>query len=192
MFALQAILVFVIAAVVGLGSAWWAVDSDIGFERVHVGSWTAWPTAGAANADPHVRARHAAAGTLPLNIAEGLAFTARADSGGRPLEMGCDYRIAGRMPAAGWWTVSLYHEDGGGLIANPARRYGFESHEVVRSEDGTVEIVVSPSARPGNWLPSGDGDGRLLLMLRLYNTPLSVGGAVDAIEMPVIERGACR
>lgn len=192
MFALQAILVFVIAATVGLGSAWWAIDREIGFESVRIGDWTAWPTAGAGDADPYVRARFATIGALPLNIAEGMAFTARQDSQGRALSGNCDYRISGRMPAAGGWTLSLYREDDFNLIGNPARRYGFESHEVVRQEDGTVEIVVAPVARPGNWLPSDAGAGPLRLMLRLYETPLSVGGALDTIGLPTVERGICR
>ena len=50
--------------------------------------------------------------------------------------------------------------------------------------DRPIEIVVAPSARPGNWLPANPEAGRLRLMLRLYETPLSLGGAVAAADGP--------
>lgn len=192
MLALQALIVVAIATVLGIGSAWLAVDREIAFDTVRVGSWTAWPRAGEADADPYVRAGLAASGQLPLTISEGLTFTARTDAEGRPLEAGCEYRVSGRMPAARWWTVTIYREDDFRLIANLAERQGFDSSEVLRRSDGAVEIVVAPSARPGNWLPMDPSAGRLRIVLRLYDTPLSIGGAVADAELPEIERGACR
>ncbi len=191
MFALQAMLVFALAAVLGVGSAWWAVDREVAVEQLQVGGWTAWPTAGEPGADPYVRALFARTGELPMNIAEGLSFAARRDSEGMLLRADCQYRVAGAVPAAGWWTLSVYRDETHTLIDNPAERYGFASAEALREPDGTVEIVVAPRARPGNWIPVDPEAGNLRLVFRLYETPLSVGGAIDAIEMPEIEREGC-
>lgn len=191
MLALQAVVVVALAAFLGLGSAWLAVERELAFDSVRAGGWTAFPTAGDANTDPYVRARFATVGELPLDNAEGLAFTARQDTEGRPLFGGCAYRVSGQMPAARAWTVTLYRDADLSLIDNRAERHGFHSLEALRTPDGAVEIAVSPRARPGNWLPSDPEPARLRLVLRLYDTPLATGGRVADIDLPVIEREAC-
>jgi hypothetical protein len=189
---IQTVAVIVISAILGVGSAWFAVVNEVGFESIREGPWTAWPTAGAAGSDPYVRARFARTGELPISAAEGTAFEAREDSLGEELEGACDYLVRGRTPAAQWWTFTLYRNDDLSLISNPSRRYGFNSTDILRKPDGSFEIVVSPRARPGNWLPSDERAGKLRLVFRLYDTPIATGGSVGDIEMPVIERGRCR
>jgi len=188
----QILAVVVIAAVLGVGSAWLAVVGEVGFEAIRAGAWTAWPTAGADDSDPYVRARFARTGEIPISAAEGTAFEAREDSSGAELTGNCDYLVRGRTPAAQWWTLTLYRDSNLSLISNPTRRYGFNSTDILRNPDGSFEIVVSPRARPGNWLPSDDRAGPIRLVLRLYDTPIATGGSVGEIEMPVIERGRCR
>ena len=97
---LQIIAVIAISAVLGIGSAWLAVVGDVGFEAIRAGAWTAWPTAGADDSDPYIRARFARTGELPISAAEGTAFVAAADSSGEMLAGNCDYLITGRTPAA--------------------------------------------------------------------------------------------
>jgi len=189
---IQTIAVIAIAAVLGVGSAWLAVTRDVGFESIRAGAWIAWPTAGAAESDPYVRARFARTGQIAIAAAEGTAFVAREDQGGEPLSALCDYLVSGRTPAAQWWTLTLYRDADLSLIANPTRRYSFNSTDILRNPDGSFEIIVSPRARPGNWLPSDDRAGDLRLVFRLYDTPIATGGSVTDIEMPVIRRGACR
>ena len=188
---LTALIVLAAGAALGLWTAWLAVEREIGFEAIRIGSWTAWPTAGEAGADPYVRARFARTGELPLNIAEGIAFAAREDDEGRRLDGACEYRLAGRLPAAQWWTISVYRDADLSLMANPARRYVFNSTEVLRTAGGGVEIVVGPRARPGNWLPTDPGAGPVRLMLRLYDTPLSTGGRIGNVGAPAVTRVAC-
>lgn len=189
---LQIFAVIVVAAVLGVGSAWFAVIGDVGFESIRAGAWTAWPTAGADDSDPYIRARFARSGELPIAAAEGTAFVARNDSAGEELLAGCDYLVTGRTPAAQWWTLTLYRDADLSLISNPTQRYGFNSTNILREADGSFDIVVSPRARPGNWLPSDERAGRLRLVFRLYDTPIATGGSVGDIEMPAIERGRCR
>lgn len=189
---IQTLAVVVIAAALGIGAAWAAVVGDVAFEAIRVGAWTAWPTAGAANSDPYVRARFAETGELPISAAEGAAFIARDDSNGEPLTGNCDFLVSGRTPAAQWWTLTLYRDEDLSLVGNPTDRYAFNSTNILRNPDGSFDIVVSPRARPGNWLPSEEKAGRLRLVFRLYDTPIATGGSVADIEMPRIERGKCR
>jgi len=183
-------IALVIAAVLGLGTAWYAVDRGPLFGGLTAGPWKAWPSAGSPNADPYAIARLARSGEVPLGAGEGLAFTARTDQEGRPLEGRCTYRLDGVTPAARLWTLTAY--DGGGrLMANAARRTGFHSREILRRQDGSFAIGVSDSVQPGNWLPIATG-GAFSLVFRLYDTPLTTGGSVSDAMMPRIEREACR
>jgi hypothetical protein len=43
---------FVVAAVLGLGSTWFALTHGAGFDTLQIGSWSARPRAGTADIDP--------------------------------------------------------------------------------------------------------------------------------------------
>nr|WP_256515444.1 DUF1214 domain-containing protein [Alsobacter ponti] len=119
-----------------------------------------------------------------------MAFTATRDSARRPLVGRCIYRVTGRTPQTRAWTLTV-SAPGGRLIPNAARRYGFTSEEIVRDGSGRFTIVLSREARPGNWLPV-ETEGRVELMLRLYDTPVSaVAAALDPGLLPTIERDGC-
>lgn len=179
-----------IAAVVGLATAWLAVDRGFVFGGINVGPWEAWPRAGSPDADPYSIARLARTGEVPLGAGEGLAFTALTDQTGAPLTGNCAYRLDGQTPAARLWTLTAY--DGkGSLMTNPARRTGFHSREILRRLDGSFAIAVSSEVQPGNWLPIAT-TGPFSLVIRLYDTPLTTGGEVSDDMMPRILREACR
>lgn len=179
-----------IAAVVGLATAWFAVDRGFLFGAINVGPWEAWPRAGSPSADPYSIARLARTGEVPLGAGEGLAFTALADQTGTPLAGNCTYRLDGQTPAARLWTLTAY--DGNGrLMANPARRTGFHSREILRRLDGSFVIAVSSEVQPGNWLPVASA-GPFTLVIRLYDTPLTTGGEISDDMMPRILREECR
>ncbi len=186
----RVLAVFTIAAVVGLGGTWFAIDSGAGFGAVRIGPWVAYPRNGSVDADPYSRAVVARSGIMPLGLGEGLAFTARRDGAGNPLIGGCEYRIAGFVPPTRYWTLSA-ETPAGALIANPASRHGFTSGEIVRGPDGSFVITVAPTARPGNWLPVPSKE-RFDLVLRLYDTPISgTSTVIDPARMPTITRVAC-
>jgi hypothetical protein len=188
---LKLIVTLISGAALGLGTAYLAMHGGKGFGAVRVGVWVTWPLLGSDAADPYARAIVSRTGEIPLALAEGLTFTARTDETGEPLVATCTYRLSGAMPAARTWTLSLA-DPGGYLVDNPAHRYGFTSQEIVRAADGSVQIVVSRSARAGNWLPIGNVP-QFLLLLRLYDTPLSATAAtLDKSTMLSIKRDACR
>lgn len=182
-----------IAAGVALGLAATAVSlrGDPPFGAVRSGAWTAWPAAGTPAADPYLRALFAKEGRIPLAAAAGLRFVARADDAGQPLVGRCSYEIGGSTPAAQDWTLTVLDPDGRPR-ASPDPRTSFTSSEVVRGRDGGFAIALARQARPGNWLPTR-GDGPLLLMLSVYDTPLvtalSSGGPMPSF--PAITPRPC-
>ena len=156
---------------------------------MRAGPWTAWPNIGGADIDPYARAVISRSGEAPLGRDQGLAFIARADSDGAPLDAGCEYRIVDPLPAARFWTIALASPEGA-LLANPTARYGYSSIDVLRREGGAFDIAVAREARPGNWLSPGSARS-FVVMLRLYDTPLDVESAADPETFPKIVKLGC-
>jgi hypothetical protein len=181
---------FAFAALTGLGATWLASTRGIAFGAVTIGAWTAWPRTGTVSIDPYARAIIARSGELPLGSGDGVAFLARTDDAGQPLNGRCDVTISGTTPTARYWTLSLY-DLAGRLTANAVGRYGFTSQEILRRSDGTFAIVAAPRARPGNWLPTGGLDA-YRLVLRLYDTPVGIATrAGRETPMPAITSTGC-
>lgn len=181
---------FLVAAIVGLGATYLALTRGAAFGALTIGSWTAWPKTGTADADPYARATIARTGQLPVALGDGVSFTAKSDDNGKLLDGRCDVVLSGITPAARFWTLTLYNASGG-LVANSINRFGYSSQEIVRHADGSFEIVVAPRANPGNWLPTGDIE-RYSLVLRLYDT--AVGVATKAgreVPMPTVNTRSC-
>ncbi len=181
-----------LAAVIGLGSTWFALTRNAGFGTLQIAAWTARPKTGTADIDPYARAAIARSGALPVAIGAGVAFVARRDDNGRPLDGRCDAVISGTTPSARFFTLTLYDPDGK-LVANSLDRQGFTSEELVRNQDGSFEITVAPRARPGNWLPTG-GVERYILVMRFYDTSVGVATRAEReAPMPSVKiAGACR
>jgi hypothetical protein len=179
-----------VAAVVGLGTTWLALSHGTAFGAVTIGAWSAWPRTGTRDIDPYARATIARSGELPIGSGDGIAFVARADDNGRPLDGRCDIVLSGFTPQARFWTVTLY-DPLGKLVANSVARHGFTSQELVRRSDGSFEIVVAPRARSGNWLPTGGVD-HYELVLRLYDSSVGVATrAAREIPMPAVSVRSC-
>ncbi|MEI8276912.1 MAG: DUF1214 domain-containing protein [Hyphomicrobiales bacterium] len=181
---------FAVAAVIGLGATYFALTRGAAFGALTIGSWTARPKTGTADADPYARATIARTGQLPVALGDGVSFTAQTDDSGKLLDGRCDVVLSGVTPAARFWTLTLYNTEGG-LVANSIERFGFSSQEIVRHADGSFEIVVAPRANPGNWLPAG-GIERYALVLRFYDTAVGVSTkAGRELPMPAITNRSC-
>jgi hypothetical protein len=179
-----------VAAVVGLGMTWLALTQGTAYGGVSIGAWTAWPKSGTPGIDPYARAMVARSGELPVGSGDGVAFFARSDDAGRPLDGRCDVILSGVTPQARYWTMTLYDPEGR-LVANSVQRYGFTSQEIIRRADGSFEVMIGPRARPGNWLPTG-GVERYVLVLRLYDTPIGMATRTGRdVSMPAISHKAC-
>jgi hypothetical protein len=181
---------FAVAAIVGLGATWLTLSRGTAFGAVHIGAWTAWPKTGTVGIDPYARAAIARTGELPVGVGDGVAFYARADDSGRPLDGRCEVDLKGITPTARFWTLTLYDPEGR-LVPNSVNRQGFTSQEIIRETDGSFAVRIGPRARYGNWLPTG-GVERYVLILRFYDT--SVGVATRSgreAPMPSIVARAC-
>lgn len=189
---LGSLYTFIVAAGIGLGSTWFALTHGAGFGTLRVGPWIAQPKAGTIDIDPYSRALIARIGALPVALGDGVAFRARNDDRGEPLDGRCEVTISGTTPQARYFTLTLYDPDGR-LVANSINRHGFTSEELYRNQNGTFEVAVAPRARPGNWLPTGCVD-RYVLVLRFYDTSVGVATRAEReAPMPSIRRtGACR
>lgn len=180
----------IVAAIVGLGMTFFALNRGTAFGAIAIGPWTAWPKNGTVDIDPYARAVIARSGELPIGSGDGVAFFAQADQTGRPLDGRCDTVVSGTTPQARFWTITLYDKDGH-LVGNTARRYGFTSQEIVRKSDGSFDLSLAPRARAGNWLPTGAVE-QYILVLRLYDTPFGVATrTAREVAMPSIELRSC-
>ncbi len=177
-----------IAAILGLGSAWWVVRQG-GLDAVRNGAWTTNLAVGSAAADPLTRARVALFGLFALNRSETVYFDAMRDESGEALRAACVYKISGGSLPARWWSITAYAPDQF-LIANPAGRYSFNMKSVEPDESGAFSFVAAGQEQAGHWLPTGQD--RFLLTLRLYNPAPEVVAHPERLTLPKIERqGDC-
>lgn len=188
-FVVLLLVVLAVAAVSGFGSVYLALGGNPPLGAVRVGPWTAWPRTGSSSIDPYARAIVARNGELPLGLGEGLLFLASTDGTSTPLDARCRYRLAGDMPPARAWTLTLFDENRN-LIEDTRSRTSLTSYDVLRGVDGRVIVTLSREVASGNWLKPQSG--RFILVLRLYDTPASsASSAIEARAMPSIERTGC-
>lgn len=178
-----------VALAVGFGLSWYALSDGRFFGAIDVGPWAAWRDAGSPTPDPYTRAFVSRNGALQLGASEGLQFVASADSDGRRLDRSCRYRIDGTTPVATFWTLVPMAPDGT-PIARPGGPAAFNSTRIARAGDGSMQLYVSKTLSPYNWLEI-TGDGAFVLALTLYDTSSFTGIAPAVATLPSIIREAC-
>ncbi len=185
--------VIVGALVIGLGSAWWSINSGLG-TALQNGAWSTDPAIGSDTASPHARAAVARAGLLALNKSETVYFTAAIDDAGETLSTNCSYKLAGTPLATRWWSITAYGADHY-LIPNTAKRYSQAMNTVVRDADNSFTITVNPDGSGVNGIPTGfDGSGEgetFSLTLRLYNPDEETYSNLAGLALPTITRESC-
>lgn len=181
---------FVVALVLGVGSALLLLRGGGLGGTISVGPWKTSEVIGSADADPYTRARVAIGGLLALHRSETIYFTAATDDEGARLRKQCTYKLIGSDPAARWWSVTAYAADHY-LIPNPLDRYSYGGNTVAREDDGSFLISVGPAESDGNWIPTGEDDGTFTLTLRLYNPTEEAARDPSGIVLPSIAREAC-
>jgi len=196
---IKALVVLVLALCLGGG---WAlnglssVDESTSFMKYN-GPWRVNPSMDLT--DIKQRALIAKVGLFALRETEVVYYTATIDSDGRPLTSEYDYMIEGSVPAARYWSYTLYGSDDF-LIPNSDKIYGYNQRtiqytpvdhnnpELSSTGQPTYRMYMSssPSAEE-NWLPSGDNI-QLALTLRLYNPSPEVYEHLTTIPLPTIKR----
>ncbi|MET3662637.1 DUF1214 domain-containing protein [Aquamicrobium ahrensii] len=188
--AMLTLIALVIAIGGGAASVWYALHVQKGAGAIGVGSWTAFPDIGTPQADPYTNARVAREGVLALGRAEGLAFVAEHDSGGRPLTKECTYRLEGHLPIARFWTLYAADRSLDVIKTGKSRPAALQSYQVVREPDNSVRITASRHPAPGNWLLTA-GSGAMYFVLTFYDTPIASSTGLSGIELPRIVRSGC-
>ena len=189
---LNMLLALVISLVLGLGTAWYMIDTGSALTTERIGAWSVWFASGDPKADPYTRAYMARSGRLPITSTSAKYYFAATDDGGRALKSECVYLIEGRIINAAWWSLTLYDATGR-LVANKAKRHSFSGHEIGTGPNGNYRIAMGPSLQPGNWLPSGEGKS-LRLVLRVYRPreTANPGTTVRShARLPTISRQSC-
>ncbi len=74
---------FLVALILGIGSAWYMIERGSPLTTTKVGPWAGWVSAGNPKADYYTRAHVARSGRLPLTSTVARYFVARTDSDGR-------------------------------------------------------------------------------------------------------------
>jgi len=180
----------VVALAVGFGLSWYALSDGRLFGAIEIGPWSAWRDVGVAAPDPYTRAFIARAGALELGASEGIQFVATTDSDNRRLDRACRYRIDGSTPPARFWTLVPVAPEDGRPITREGGPVDFQSARLSRAGDGSVELYVSKSLSPQNWLEI-TGDGAFDLVLTLYDTSSLAGVGADVATLPAIIRETC-
>jgi hypothetical protein len=187
-FVLYLLMMISVALGVGFGLSYYALTDGRLFGVAQVGPWHAWPDVGASSPNPYTRGHLARTAAFELGQAEGLQFTATADSDGEPLTRNCGYLVDGKTPLATFWT--LVAVDGAGInIAAPDVAPAMHSNAIARAQDGSIVINVGTRLLSQNWLEL-TGEGPFKLVLTLYDTAAFSGFSSDA-SMPSIIRGDC-
>lgn len=184
------IVMIVVALVVGFGLSWYALSDGRFFGAIDVGPWAAWRDAGSPSPDPYTRAFVSRNGALQLGASEGLQFVATTDSDGQRLDRACRYRIDGTTPVATFWTLVPTSPEGV-VITRPGSPAAFNSTRIARAGDGSMQLYVSRTLSPHNWLEIS-GEGPFQLALTLYDTIGFTGlGSSSVTTLPAIIREAC-
>lgn len=191
---LKTILLILLALAIAIGggaaSVWAVLEEAPALGAIRSGLWTAFPRLGSRDADPYTRARFARLGGIPLGQSEGIVFTATRDSGGSLLRRECVYNVEGSLPQARFWTFYAAAPSGAPLPPLARRRPALHSQMILLGADDGLAIAVSPFPTPGNWLAT-TGTGAMQLVLTLFDTPVSTGLQVAALELPAIRQIAC-
>ena len=187
-FVFYLLMMIAVALGTGFGLSYYALTDGRLFGVAQVGPWRAWPDVGANAPNPYTRGHLARTAAFELGQAEGLQFTATSDSDGQPLSRNCSYRVQGKTPLATFWTLVAL-DDAGVNIAAPDVAPAMHSANIVRTNEGDIQINIGTRLLAGNWLELA-GEGPFKLVLSLYDTAVFSGFSSDE-SMPVILRGEC-
>lgn len=178
-----------VGVIVGVASAWAALEIGRDSFSERYGAWTHSRAAGSAAAGPYTRAIIAREGLLALSAREALYFNLAQDQDARPLEEGCVYEIAGRQLATRWWSVTLYADDGF-LAPNTDHSHSIDASSIRTDADGYWRARISPVRGSAvHWLSSRAARRGFSLTLRVYNPQRDFFPSAEAL--PALTRLSC-
>lgn len=179
----------VLGAVLGLASAWAALEFTRGGGAERYGLWYHNRHAGSAAADPYTRAVIAREGLLALSAREALYFNLTEDENGAALDESCVYELNAPRLAARWWSVTLYGADDF-LVRNSDHAPSVDASRALTNAAGGWRARISPvRGDAANWLSSRNAGRGFSLTLRLYNPEQRFRRSADAL--PTLTTVSC-
>lgn len=184
------LIALILGAVLGLGSAWVAVDRFALSGEVAVNGWRGNLYTGSSAADPYTRAAIAKNALLALSRSETVYFFRTTDDQGRRFDARCTYRLDGGPMPSRWWSVTLYDETLF-LARNEDAAPAIDATRAVKDEAGRYGVLIGP-LRDGapNWI-STNAAGAFALTIRLYNPDAAIQADPAAAPLPSVVRVAC-
>ena len=122
---------------------------------------------------------------------EQMTFSADTDFNGGGLSSVCSYTLASApLPARAWGLAIQPRSDA--QLRFISKRTSFNANNVVRDSQGNFQLVLSDSARPGNWLPLPADGAEFKLVLTLINADRKVIEDPGSLKLPEIRVEGCR
>ena len=164
------------------------------FSSVRQGGWTTVPTVGEERASPYDRAYRFKHGLLAVSGKDSLSFHTKVDSNNRPLDANCTYRLTGSITYSGWWSLHTRSEtvDATRKLPGWAEGAALNSLTAVQNADKSFEVLISQTAKPGNWLKLSPDARRFELVLTVYEAPFLRDALRENIALPALSREACQ
>jgi len=185
---LKVLLSVIIALILAFASAYLRLRKPDA--SIRNGVWETDLTTGSENAGLYRRAKVSLYALWALNSSETLYFVARTDSDGNQLKRQCAYSIEGNDPQTRWWGIAAYNDYH--FIPNAEDRYSFSKTSVEREPNGDWKIRLASQKQEKNWLPLGDEDGELILVLRVYNLAPEFVQNLSSVPLPKIVKESCQ
>lgn len=179
-----------IALFSGFASAHYAIDFLGKGSNLKTGQWTRLESIENTAGNPYRAALKARTTGVALAPGEGLIFTSDRDANDDLFDPSCRYLLAGRMPKASLWSLSVSSTQDDQEILHPERRF-VVSNSVQWKADGALNVAIAPDIQQGNWLATPT-TGPFTVSLRLYDTPLALNTTeLNSRELPEITKGTC-
>jgi hypothetical protein len=173
----------------GAASAWATLEMGRNGFSERYGAWTHSRAAGSTAAGPYTRAIIAKEGLLALSAREALYFNLAEDQDGRPLSESCIYELSGRAPAARWWSVTIYADDGF-LVQNSDHAHSIDASHVRPGPGGVWRARIAPVRGDTTyWLSSRAARQGFALTLRVYNPQRDFHASAETL--PTLHRLSC-
>lgn len=180
-----------VGGAIGYFSAHYVISGQLGDLTLQNGSWKLWKKAGHPDADPYTKAHFSLRRELPLSSFEQMTFSADTDFNGVSLTAVCNYTLDSAPLPARAWTLSVKPR-GDNPVTYISTRTSFNTHNIVRRSDGSFRLVLSDSARPGNWLPTPAEGAEFKLVLTLLNAERTIIEDPSTLKLPEIRLESCR
>ncbi len=178
-----------VGIVLGGASAWATLEAGGHNFSERYGAWAHNRATGSTAAGPYTRAIIAKEGLLALSAREALYFNLAEDQDGRALSDSCAYELAGREPAARWWSVTMYADDGF-LVQNSDHAHSIDASQVRPGPDGVWRARIAPvRGDAAYWLSSRAARRNFSLTLRVYNPQRDFRASAETL--PALTRLTC-